>query len=93
MDIVNAYSADATVLATRYEGVAAPTVHAPFVDIISMRSDAASRTRPLALDVGAGSGRDAAWLSSLDYEVVAVEPSIGMRSEAQRRHSLARSAG
>ena len=37
-------------------------------------------------DVGAGSGRDAAWLASLGYEVVAVEPAAGMRLEAQRRH-------
>ena len=41
----------------------------------------------LALDVGAGSGRDAAWLVSRGYEVVAVEPSAGMRAEGQRRHS------
>ena len=36
--------------------------------------------------MGAGSGRDAAWLASLGYEVVAVEPAVGMRREAQRRH-------
>lgn len=40
----------------------------------------------IALDVGAGSGRDAAWLASLGYEVVAAEPAAGMRIEAQRRH-------
>jgi protein-L-isoaspartate O-methyltransferase len=31
------------------------------------------------LDVGAGSGRDAAWLTSLGLEVVAVEPSVALR--------------
>jgi FkbM family methyltransferase len=39
------------------------------------------------LDIGAGSGRDAAWLASLGYEVIAVEPSAAMVREAQRIHS------
>ena len=39
------------------------------------------------LDVGAGSGRDAAWLASKGHQVVAVEPSSGMRKEAERFHS------
>lgn len=40
----------------------------------------------LVLDVGAGSGRDAAWLADAGHEVVAVEPSATMLSEARRRH-------
>ena len=39
------------------------------------------------LDVGAGSGRDAAWLSSKGHQVIAVEPSSSMRREAERFHS------
>lgn len=35
-----------------------------------------------ALDVGAGSGRDARWLASLGYEVTAAEPSAAMRAIA-----------
>ena len=42
------------------------------------------------LDVGAGSGRDAAWLAALGHTVLAVEPSATMRKEAQRRHPDAR---
>jgi SAM-dependent methyltransferase len=38
------------------------------------------------LDIGAGSGRDAAWLAALGHTVLAVEPSATMREEAQRRH-------
>ncbi len=34
----------------------------------------------LALDVGAGSGHDATWLSGIGYEVAAAEPSSGMRT-------------
>ena len=39
------------------------------------------------LDVGAGSGRDAAWLASMGHQVIAVEPSCDMRKEAERFHS------
>ncbi len=47
--------------------------------------------RPLLiLDVGAGSGRDAAYFSSLGHDVIAVEPSAGMRAEAMKHHSSSR---
>ena len=39
------------------------------------------------LDVGAGSGRDAAWLASRGHQVIAVEPSCDMRRQAERFHS------
>ncbi|RMI13980.1 class I SAM-dependent methyltransferase, partial [Pseudoroseomonas wenyumeiae] len=38
------------------------------------------------LDVGAGSGRDAAWLAGLGHDVVAAEPANAMRTEGMRRH-------
>lgn len=38
------------------------------------------------LDVGAGSGRDAAWLVHRGHQVVAVEPSPAMRVEASKHH-------
>jgi SAM-dependent methyltransferase len=41
----------------------------------------------LALDVGCGSGRDAAWLTARGLEVVAVDPSYGMLAEARRLHT------
>src|SRR5258708_28253088 len=44
-------------------------------------------TQPsLVLDVGAGSGRDAAWLVSRGQQVIAVEPSDQMRTRGQRFH-------
>ncbi|MCY3878344.1 MAG: class I SAM-dependent methyltransferase [Rhodobacteraceae bacterium] len=39
------------------------------------------------LDIGAGSGRDAAWLATQNHNVVAVEPSSTMRGEARKLHS------
>ena len=44
----------------------------------------------LALDVGAGSGRDAAWLAQHDWDVVAVEPANDMRIAAMRTHTSPR---
>ncbi|RAS14253.1 methyltransferase family protein [Microvirgula sp. AG722] len=40
----------------------------------------------LCLDVGAGSGRDAASLARRGYQVTAVEPSQGLRSLAESHH-------
>lgn len=65
--------------AEQYERASSADVHAPFLDLLSDGSG-------LALDVGAGSGRDAAWLSGLGYEVVAAEPATGMRREGAARH-------
>ncbi|TVQ32814.1 MAG: class I SAM-dependent methyltransferase [Geminicoccaceae bacterium] len=67
-------------MAARYESVEPAAVNAAAADLIEGGSG-------LALDIGAGSGRDAAWLASIGYEVVAVEPAEGMRREASRRHS------
>ena len=46
-------------------------------------------TGGLALDVGAGSGRDARWLTSLGFEVVAVEPATGFRDHGASTSSAA----
>ncbi len=40
----------------------------------------------LMLDVGAGTGRDAAWFAGLGHDVVAVEPAAALRLEATRLH-------
>ena len=44
----------------------------------------------LIVDVGAGTGRDAAAFAAAGYEVLAIEPSSGMRAEADRLHSSSR---
>ena len=38
------------------------------------------------LDIGAGSGRDAAWLAANGHDVIAVEPSAPMRAAAASLH-------
>jgi len=46
-------------------------------------------TPGLLLDVGAGSGRDAAWFAGRGWEVVAAEPAAALRHEAARLHPSA----
>ena len=78
-DAINWYETNAEALSRRYESVAAESVHGWLVDLLP-------RAPALVLDVGSGTGRDAAWLASRGLEVVAVEPSGSMRTEAQRLH-------
>ena len=79
-DSIDWYDANADAAATRYEGVPPEQVHGWLADLLP-------RAPAAALDVGAGSGRDAAWLSSRGYDVVAVEPSPRMRTIARERHA------
>jgi SAM-dependent methyltransferase len=81
-DAVNWYDDRAGELAQRYEAVPAEKIHAWVVPSLP--------TSPaLILDVGADSGRDAAWLISRGFEVVAVEPSAGMLVRGTAPSSIA----
>lgn len=79
-DPIATYSEQASVLTARYETIDPETIHAPYVDMIAGGPG-------LALDIGAGSGRDAAWLAGRGYQVVAVEPAEGMRREGRALHA------
>jgi len=43
-------------------------------------------TRGHTADIGAGSGREVAWLAANGFEAVGYEPSRGLREEAQQRY-------
>ncbi len=74
------YGSNAATLAAAYEALDPARVHAWLNGLLP--------TAPaLVLDVGAGTGRDAAWLARLGHDVVAVEPSAAMRAEGERRHA------
>jgi len=73
------YDAHAPDLVERYEAVDPVALHGWLRGLLPKAPGA-------VLDIGAGSGRDAAWFSSQGYDVIAVEPSNGMRSEGQRLH-------
>jgi SAM-dependent methyltransferase len=78
-DPVAWYDANAESVSARYEEVAPEAVHRWLLDLLPDRSAA-------VLDVGAGSGRDAAWLARQGWDLVAVEPSAAMRAIAARLH-------
>ena len=75
------YEAQATVLAERYEDQALLKIHDPILALLPEVKD-----ERLALDIGAGSCRDAGWLADRGYQVVAVEPAAAMRAEGMSRH-------
>lgn len=79
-ETITAYDRKAAAFAARYEALSADVLWGRVRDLLPAGAG------HLALDVGAGSGRDAAWLASLGYEVVAAEPAAGMRAEGERRH-------
>jgi 2-polyprenyl-3-methyl-5-hydroxy-6-metoxy-1,4-benzoquinol methylase len=73
MDLYNDKAAD---FFRQYEAVAATKVHRSWLGLISQQPQ--SR----ALDIGAGSGRDARFLASLGFRVTAVEPANVLREQA-----------
>lgn len=73
------YTARAADLAERYESVDPARIHRVWRSHLP-------RPPATVMDVGAGTGRDAAWLANLGYEIVAAEPSAGMRTEGMARH-------
>lgn len=81
-DVVAAYDHDAVELAERYDALDPATLYGHVAGFLRPSGGGG-----LALDVGAGSGRDAAWLVDLGHEVVAVEPAEAMRAEGARRHA------
>jgi len=78
-ETISWYDANAPTLVNNYERLSAEQVHGWLIDLLPNAGAA-------VLDVGAGSGRDAAWLASRGYSVVAVEPAQGMRDAAMRLH-------
>jgi len=79
-DAVGWYDNHAKSIVERYESLAPEKANAWLEPLLPSQP-------ALALDVGAGSGRDAAWLVSLGHQVIAVEPAEQMRVRGQRLHA------
>jgi SAM-dependent methyltransferase len=77
VDSIEWYNLHAESVVERHESIRASDANA------WLRNDL-PRSPARVLDVGAGSGRDAAWLSSLGHKVVAVEPSMRMSAYARQ---------
>jgi SAM-dependent methyltransferase len=73
------YAQEAPDLLKAYEAIAVEDVHRPVWHLIP--------TRPSRLlDIGAGTGRDAAHFAAMGHEVVAVEPVDELRDGAKKLH-------
>lgn len=77
------YDRHAARLADQYESLSFEHVHAGLLDLLPSPASA-------VLDVGAGSGRDAAWFAANGYDVIAVDSSEAMLAQARQRHPSAR---
>ena len=73
------YAEEAATLLERYESIAFETVHRQVMHLFPEAPCA-------VLDIGAGTGRDAAWFAERGDRVVAVEPTEAMRAGAMRLH-------
>jgi SAM-dependent methyltransferase len=74
------YEENAIFLAQQYESITFADLHR---DVLHLFPPPPSRI----LDIGAGSGRDAAALAMNGHQVVAVEPTDALRKEGMRRHA------
>ena len=79
MPTIPHYEQNARQLVDQYESLSFEKVHAGLMNLLPQPGST-------ILDVGAGSGRDAAWFASRGYDVVAVEPSHAMRAHARELH-------
>jgi SAM-dependent methyltransferase len=73
------YAEEAEALFKRYESIPAADAHRAVLHLIPAAPGA-------IVDIGSGTGRDAAWFASQGHRVVAVEPSDAMRLPAMALH-------
>lgn len=73
------YADEAKALFEQYEAFSAADAHHAVLHLLPT-------TPGIVLDIGSGTGRDAAWFASLGHRVVAVEPTDEMRIPAMALH-------
>ena len=77
--IFEGYAADSRELVPRFEALRTEDVLAPVIDLLPPMPGK-------VLDAGAGTGRDAAWLTRRGHRVLAVEPVRELRQAGQALH-------
>ena len=75
---INYYNQEADRFFNQYESQSADEIHSVWSSYLGSNG--------LALDIGAGSGRDAFWLANNGYTVYAVEPSEKLRTLAKAKN-------
>jgi SAM-dependent methyltransferase len=78
-DASQIYNRNAESYSIKYESTSFEQVHGDWISLVPTNQS-------LILDIGAGSGRDAAWFAEKGHEVVAVEPADGMLTKAKMLH-------
>lgn len=77
--VISVYSTDGPDLVERFEAIDPAALYAPVAAFIP--------TTPVRIaDIGAGTGRDAAWLAGMGHAVVAVEPAASLRAAGTALH-------
>ena len=81
--VLEDYARDAPDLVESFERISSADVYAPVVHLLP--------TQPSRIvDVGAGTGRDAAWFAEQGHSVLAVEPTDALRAAGVELHPSAR---
>ncbi len=78
-EILQTYADAAARLIERYEAISTADLFAP---VLPLLPDPPGRV----IDVGAGTGRDAAWFADRGFDVLAVEPVAAFRAAGLARH-------
>jgi SAM-dependent methyltransferase len=73
------YAEAAEALVRQYEGLSFEAVHRQVLHLIPAKP-------ARVLDIGSGTGRDAAALAAMGHQVVAVEPTVALRDRAMALH-------
>jgi SAM-dependent methyltransferase len=80
---INPYNKGFAEFGAAYEAIGFEQIHGAALPFLPSQAG-------LLLDIGAGSGRDAAWFARAGWDVVAVEPAAFMRQDARARHTSPR---
>lgn len=78
-DVLQGYATVGPDWITRIEAISSEQLFAPVIDLLPV-----SPSR--IVDIGAGTGRDAAWLANKGHTVLAVEPVVGLRHAGMELH-------
>lgn len=78
-DVLYGYAAASAELVTRFEAISSADLFAPVFDLLPI-----SPAR--IADIGAGTGRDAAWFATQGHRVLAVEPVAELRTAGEALH-------
>jgi SAM-dependent methyltransferase len=82
-DVLHGYAAAAADLVVRFEQVSSRLLYDPVADLLPSQPST-------VVDIGAGTGRDAAWLASKGHEVIAVDPVDELRHAGMALHKSQR---